>query len=260
MNQIRHTLAVIVFLVSGSAWADTLTIRADEWFPMNGDPFSEQPGYMIELAEVILAPHGHTVEYRTMPWERSLTMVREGKFDCVVGAYIDDAPDFVFPEQEWGINKSTFYVKQGESWRYTGIESLRDIKIGTIGSYAYSDEFDAYVEANKQSSKVQVLKANNALEQNIKKVLAGRITATVESDLVMEAKLKEMGLQGQLVPAGLLSDGDAMYIACSPAKESSKHYVKLFSEGVEALRQSGQLKTILEKYGLVDWRAGSTKP
>ena len=33
--------------------ADTVTLRADEWYPYNGDPDAERPGYMIELAQTI---------------------------------------------------------------------------------------------------------------------------------------------------------------------------------------------------------------
>lgn len=234
--------------------ADTVSIRADEWFPINGTPGSTTPGYMIELAQVILAANGHKVDYKTMPWERSLADVRRGKFDCVVGAYKDDAPDFVFPEEPWGVIESTFYVKKGSSWSYKGIESLKNIKIGTIGGYAYSEEFDAYVEANKSTAKVQVINANNALEQNIKKLASSRIDATIESHLVMEAKLKSLGMREEIMGAGVLSEADNMYIACTPIKESSKRYVKLFTQGVEKLRRSGELKVILDKYGLKDWK------
>jgi polar amino acid transport system substrate-binding protein len=131
---------------------------------------------------------------------------------------------------------------------------VKNIKVGVIGGYAYSDEFDAYVTANKANTMVQVLNANNALEQNIKKLNAGRIDALVESHLVMNAKLMEMGLLDNIVPAGALTESEPIFIACSPAKASSKTYTALFSEGIKKLRASGQLKTILGKYGLSDWK------
>lgn len=246
--------AVVASIVSASASANTVTIRADEWYPINGVPGSDKPGYMIELAQTILAPHGHTVEYRTMPWERSLTQVREGSFDCVVGAYKEDAPDFIFPGESWGSIESTFYVKKGSAWKYSGLKSLDAVVVATIGGYAYSDEFDKYVADNKSTGKVQVINANNGLGQNIKKLLAGRVGAVVESDLVMKAKLKSMGVADQVVPAGLLVAAEDMYIACSPAKSTSKAYVKLFTDGIKKMRASGKLKVLLNKYGLKDWK------
>jgi len=242
-----------IFLFSSVSHANTITIRADEWYPINGIPDSDKPGYMIEIAQVILAEHGHDVEYRVMPWKRSIQQVREGSFDCVVGAYKEDAPDFVFPDSEWGAIASSFYVKKGVDWRYSGMESIKAVKVGVIGGYAYSEEFDEYVKENKSTAKVQVINANNALEQNIKKLIKGRIDVVLESHLVMEAKLKTMGLSDEVVIAGELVAAEKMYIACSPARSTSKEYAKFFSEGIKALRASGQLKKILDKYGLKDW-------
>ena len=253
MNIIKLLLASI-FLLSTLSHANTVTIRADEWYPINGVPGAKNPGYMIELAQIILAKHGHTVEYRSMPWERSLLEVRRGSFDCVVGAYKEDAPDFVFPDNAWGSIESTFYVKNDNTWKYTGIDSVKNIVIGAIGGYAYSEEFDAYIKQNKGNRNVQVINANNALEQNIKKLLLGRIGAIIESHLVMEAKLKSMNATDKVKSAGILVKAENMYIACSPAKSTSKEYVKLFSEGIKELRATGKLKEILDKYGLKDWQ------
>ena len=51
---------------------------------------------MIELAQRIAAEAGHQIDYKIMPWERSVLKVRRGDFDCVVGAYKEDSPDFIF--------------------------------------------------------------------------------------------------------------------------------------------------------------------
>lgn len=234
--------------------ADSVSVRGDKWFPMNGSPKDELPGYMIEMMSEILAPHGHTVEYKTLAWEQSLADVRAGRFDCVVGAGHDDAPDFLFPEESMGKMRNAFYVRKGSEWKFTGIESLSEIRLGAIEAYTYSDTLDAYIQANRNTPKVRLINANNGLAQNVKKLKSVRIDAVVEADVVMNAKLKEMGLAAEIVPAGDLGTVDDLYIACSPAKESSKTYVKLLTAGVKTLRQSGRLKEILGKYGLVDWQ------
>ncbi len=247
------TLACSFLSISTPVYSDTVTIRADNWFPMNGDPKSATPGYMIELATQIFNEAGHTVDYRTMPWERAVKSVRSGQFDCVVGAYPEDAPDFIYPTASWGLDEAAFYVKKDEPWRYTGLDSLAAIKIGLIGGYAYDEAFDNYIKANINGN-YQFIKGDNALENNIKKILAGRITTTVESPVVMLAKLKEMGHQDKIIDAGKLGEAEDIFIACSPAKESSKALIKLVDEGTSKLRQSGELQKILSKYGLKDWQ------
>jgi polar amino acid transport system substrate-binding protein len=237
-------------LASVSAGADTISIRADSWFPMNGEPGSAKPGYMIELAEKIFSAAGHTVDYKLMPWERAVDSVRKGDFDCVVGAYKDDAPDFVYPQAVWGMDSTDFFKKADSSWTYTGLESLKGHKTGVLNGYAYGEEFDKFIVDNP--TLFDGIGANNGLENNIKKLQGGRIDIVVESPSVMGAKLKDMGVTG-VVSAGTLGEATEMYIACSPAKASSKDYVKLIDEGTSKLVASGEFAKILASYGMSDW-------
>lgn len=239
-------------LAAGNAHADTVTIRADHWYPMNGTPGAEMPGFMIEIAQQALAKAGHTVDYALMPWERALYSAQKGQIDCVVGAYKSDAPDLLFPENSQGVDTVAAYVKKGDPWRYSTVDSLKKIKLGAISGYGYGDNIDAYIEQNPKL--VQLTVGETALDQNIKKLTAGRIDVLIESPAVFDAKLKELKLEDQFVQAGTLSDIENLYIACSPVKESSKTYVKLISDGTEDLRKSGELTKILVKYGLKDWK------
>jgi len=259
-----HILKVVFgFLLSGLVSADVVSIRSDVWYPINGEPGSSKPGYMIELAKSILAEHGHAVDYEVLSWKGSLTMVRRGEYDCIVGAGHDDAPDFIFSKKPWGVIKAQFYAKRNSSWRYTGIPSLANTKVGVIGDYSYSKDLDAYIARSAESSieveildkKVQVVRANNALRQNIGKLLTGLIDTTVAFDMVMASRLKELDLVGQIKTAGELEDFDdgSIYIACSPNKPSSKRYIELFTTGIDKMRSNGRLQQILDKYGLTDW-------
>lgn len=245
-------VAGVLLAVPVAALADTVTIRADAWFPMNADENADRPGYMIELAEAVFSPQGYEVDYQNLPWERALQSVRNGDYDCVVGAYNSDAPDFVFPDTPWGSDQSVFYVKSGTDWRYDGLASLDDIVVATIGGYAYGDDFDEYAEDNPE--RVDVLNANNALEQNIRKVAGDRVDALLESPPVLEAQLERMGMQGELEPAGELGPPHDMYIACSPANEErSRELMQMVDEGTRELRESGELGDILSRYGVEDW-------
>ena len=246
-------VCLLTSLLFNVAIADTVTIRADEWYPVNGKANSSQPGYMIEVAREILNENGHRLDYQTLPWLGSIAMVRKGTYDCVVGADIRNAPDFLFSKNTWGEIKAVMYTKKGNTWRYGGLSSLSNKRLGVIGSYAYSDELDQYIINNKDSHNVQVVKADKALKQNIGKLLSGHLDVVVEYDLIMEAKLAELGYTQDIIAAGEVTKGESLYIACSPNKPSSAMYVDMFSDGIAKMRDSGRLKTILDKYGLQDW-------
>ncbi|MBI2380277.1 MAG: transporter substrate-binding domain-containing protein [Gammaproteobacteria bacterium] len=245
---------VLGFGLCATASAATVSLRADVWFPMNGEPGSARPGFMVEIATAALKAGGHTVDYATMPWERTLMSVRQGQFDCAIGAYKEDAPDFVFPEEPQGMDQSFLWVKTDDAWKFNGLDSLKGRSVGLIGGYAYDEAFQKFVENAGNGVQVQTINADNGLEQNIKKLQAGRVNVVVESESVMKAKLADMGMSDQIRSAGTLTDPVPMYIACSPAKASSKEYARLLGEGVRQLRASGELKAILDKYGLKDWR------
>ena len=237
---------------TGLSQADTVTIRADEWYPMNGVPGSDKPGFMIEIAQWALAKGGHTVDYKIMPWERAVNETRNGNIDCVVGAYQADAPDLVFPEEAMGMDDSGFYTRTGETYQHS-MDNLKTRKLAVIGGYAYDDgPIDAYIAT--EADNINVSKGNDALEKNIKKLAAGRVDLVIESPPVMDAKLAEMGMSGKITLADTLDDPSALYVACSPAKPSSKDYAKLLTEGVRAMRASGELSKVMAKYGLKDWQ------
>jgi len=46
-----------------------------------------------------------------------------------------------------------------------------------------------------------------------------------------------------------------VHIVFSRVDPKAKGYAKILGEGTRALRASGQLKTILDKYGIDDWRS-----
>ena len=250
MQKFTPVFAAVVAMASASAMADTISIRADSWFPMNGEPGSAKPGYMIELAEKIFSAAGHKVDYKLMPWERAVDSVRKGEFDCVVGAYKDDAPDFVYPQAEWGMDSTAFFKKATSSWTYTGIDSLKGHKTAVLNGYAYGEEFDKFIAENP--ALFDGIGANNGLENNIKKLQGGRVDIVAESPSVMGAKLKDMGIT-DIVAAGTLGEATEMYIACSPAKDSSKEYIKLIDEGSSKMLASGEFAKILASYGISDW-------
>lgn len=250
----KSILLTLILLIAPLCQGQILSIVADEWYPMNGTPNSARPGYMIELAKTIFSQHGIEVQYHTIPWNRAIEQTKEGKYNCVVGAYKSDARDFIYPKASWGLDVARFYVLKHDSWEFSGnIDSLRFRKLGVIEGYKYQDELDHYINTAK-SMYVQSLKGNQALEKNIKKLLAKRIDTTIESENVFNAKIKEMGLEQHFQSAGHISPASKMYLACSPNHPNSQKYVDMVDAAMPKLRQSGKLEAILNRYGLKDWQ------
>jgi polar amino acid transport system substrate-binding protein len=171
----------------------------------------------------------------------------------VAGAAKTDAPDFVYPDEPLGLDQAAFYVKKGTAWRYAGIPSLGAVKLAVISGYSYDDALDAYIHDNKGKPALQAVSGETALDQNIKKLKAGRVDVVVESQAVFSAKVADLGLKDEFEVAGTLAEASEVFVACSPAKPAAKDYVRLLTEGVRAMRASGELGSLLAKYGVEPW-------
>ncbi len=260
MFRFRNLLAPVLLsfwliLISSTALAETITLRADSWYPYNGDPKSDKPGFMIEIARTIFAEAGYTIDYQLMPWARSIKEAESGRIDGIVGASHGDAPGFVFPDLPLGTTRYEFYTLPTSNWHYSDLKSLDSVKIGCIADYSYGETFDAYRKANQDNpSRIVLTSGDSALEQAIKMLKLKRVDAVVESPDVFSWQIKQMGLMPEeFRTGGTLPESDQIFIAFSPLHEASKRYARLLSEGIARLRASGELAKILARYGVNDW-------
>ncbi|NFV80934.1 substrate-binding periplasmic protein [Magnetospirillum aberrantis] len=238
----------------GAARADEIVLGADEWCPYNCAAESDRPGYAVEIAREIFAKAGHRVEYRTMPWSRALQECRRGRLTGVIGADHTETPDFVFPALAVAVTDTTFVVRKDNPWRYTGPDSLSQLLLGGILGYSYDGAVGNYVHTNaRDGARVDLVGGDTALEMNLRKLVAGRIGATMDAKPVLAYKIKEMGLAGEVAYAGSV-DPTENFIAFSPALSKARDYAAIWDKGLAEMRESGRLAQILDRYGVSDWR------
>ncbi|MBK8284027.1 MAG: transporter substrate-binding domain-containing protein [Ahniella sp.] len=253
----RLQVSLIVLLCTAAqVHADTITIRADEWLPYNGPLSRKPPGYMIEMADAIAATQGHTIEYKTMPWDDAVASSRKGDIDCVVGALKSDAEGFMFPEESWGDSLNGLFALTDTDWTYTDIESFSSVRVAVIAGYSYSEEIDAYVEANKADpNKVVIVNSTGrALMNAVSRLVSRKADVIIEDVNVAASTFAKMNMADRMKSVGVVGEPEPLYIACTPASPRGKQFADMFSAGTVELRSSGKLAEILEKYGLEDWK------
>lgn len=255
-------VAVFALFVAGvpaiAAEEKVIVIAADEWSPYNGAEDGEKPGYGVEIARKVFGDAGYSVVYKVMSWDGAIEGTRAGELDAVIGASPEEVPDFVFPEEEFGISQMGFFVRADSKWTFEGMDSLKGRSLALIADYSYSEELDEYLNNASGEVTLHVASGEDALGANIGKLKDGSADIVVEDVNVFAEKVLEMGARDSFRLAGEVPGGDsAVYVAFSPASpkaERSGMLAGLFDEGVKKLRVSGELRTILEKYGLEDWK------
>ena len=255
MRTIIFILILPVLFSISIAGADTIIMAADRWCPVNCEPDSPRPGFMVEIAQQVFTKAGHTIEYRIVPWARAIEEANAGRINGIIGAFHGDAPDFIFPENElFLLSGNSFFVTSKSKWTYKDISSLSEIIIGAINGYDYGEEINSYINKYKGTKRVDLISGNHPLERNIQKLLNGRIDVLVESNVVFWRTASAMGVKDNIKSAGQASKPEKCYIAFSPSNIKSKEYAKILSDGVDMLRKSGQLKKILNAYEVDDWK------
>ncbi|MDF1629059.1 MAG: transporter substrate-binding domain-containing protein [Alcanivoracaceae bacterium] len=241
---------VLGLALTGNVLADTIRVRADVWYPVNGDPAAVRPGFGIEALRLIWGEAGHQIDYQLMSWGRSLSAVRSGAADCVIGAYKQDAPDLRFPAQMLGQDGVGVYVRAPDDWRYTGTESLAGRTVGAIADYSYGKSLDDWLADATNADRIEIAYGVDALEGNIRKLLAGRVDVLFESPMVMASSLGTLDLEPFVRLAGEGKPETPFYIACSATSSEVPQWLEQFDGGMQSLRESGQWRRLLADYGL----------
>lgn len=247
---------ILIFILFLSLFADEITIVADQWCPFNCDPKSKKPGYMIEIAKTVFLKAGHTVLYSNLDWDKAIKDTRQGTYTAIVGAYKEDAPDFIFPKQSLGVAGNAFFVKEGSSWKYNGTASLKQIKVGIIKGYSYGDILDAAFKNQKKAGNLFVSAGDNALENLINSLIDGKIDVIIEDPAVLSDYLVEnamFDILDMIVEVGNEGDKEPVYIAFSPKNPKSKEYAELLNKGIEELIQTNEALKIIQKYKIKKW-------
>lgn len=244
------TLCCLAVLPASAQEQKVITIAADVWCPINCQPGSARPGVGIELVQKIFEPLGYRINYVIMPWSRALEAIHNGGADALVGAGRSDDATLVFPTHPIYNITDDFYALKQNSWRYNGVQSLLGNHVGIIKGYGYVPEIDGYIRSHRSTpSAVQEASGDDALTQNIQKLLAGRIDILIESAPVMNYTLRQMQLQDKIEWRGGIPQ-DPIFIAFSPVLTNSQQLARAYDEGIERLRAAGTLESLYTPYGL----------
>lgn len=227
-----------------------ITLGADPWCPHNCMAGGEPEGYLLDIAREVFEAAGYQVEYLNVSWARALQMARDGLLDAVVGAFVTDAPDFVFPQEPQGRSEIAFYTPADSPWVYEGLGSLEGQTLLAINGYSYSEELDRYIARhNDEPTQVWMLSGPSPLNRAINLLDQRRADVYPEDVYVMTWAQNANPDIAPLRQGGVLHQDDT-FIAFSPAKPESAELAELLSQGTARLRETGRMQAILADYGL----------
>jgi len=233
--------------------AEKIRLRADLWMPFNGDPAGEKPGFAVEIARRIFVPQGILIDYQITPWGDALKAANSGDIDGVIGADQVEAARLVIPAESIGDSRMGIYVLKTSTWKYENLDSLANIRLGVQLDYKYWPEMDAYILQHHEPRVVRI-GGDNPIDDALAKLKAGEIDALVETVDAFDWAVSDAGYDMTDFRAANLHPAEGVYIAFASHGGNGARYAQIFDQGIQELRRNGELKRILARYGLIDWK------
>ncbi len=232
-----------------------LQLRADIFCPFNCEPDTAQPGYAVEILQEIFAPHGIEIDYKTMPWVRTLREAANGNIDGALGTSEGEEPSLILHTEPLGKPSLALVVREGDNFQYDGITSLFNRRLGAIAGYHYdSGAIDDYIATNaRNQDRVHLLRGEEVSKNLIRLLLAGRVDTLIEYDFVFEFNAARMA-EGYQAKIAYREPGVDLWVGFTPQRPESPRWAAMVDEGIRELLQSGRLAQILSKYDLNDWQ------
>jgi polar amino acid transport system substrate-binding protein len=249
MNKLITMTSIIslMFLSAFTVRAETIRLANGEWAPYVSKDLKHY-GVFSHIVSEAFALEGIEVEYEFFPWKRSYKYAADGEFDGSLtwAPTPEREKDFYFTEPVT-YNKKVFFHLKSQTFNWNKLSDLKGLNIGTTAQYTYGDEFDNAAN-NKEISVFPV----NKDEQNVKKLLAGRIDI-----FPMEIEVGYGLIHSQLTPAqaALFSNHPkpvtetpiCVVISKKLPAERAKRLVEAFNRGLAKLKGSGKYEEYIWK-------------
>lgn len=247
--------AAFLFLSLCPARAEApVVLAADVWCPYTCEKGLGQDGFAVDMAREIFEAAGFEVEYRVMSWRRALSEATNGYIDGVLGADRSEAHWLIYPEEELGSTAGDFFVLKSNPWRYAGTSSLVGVRLALVAGYGIHPDIAEFLQRRGREALVQYTVSQDPLEENLRKLVAGRVDAILDDRTAILYEAEKLGVLDLIEYAGSDDVPANLYVAFSDKSPRSRNLARIWDRGVRKLRASGRLEAILARYGLHDWK------
>lgn len=247
----KKMICFVAFLcaLTAMASADVIKLAADAFCPYNCGSFNPEPGFIVEAATIIFKKAGHQVEYQEIPYEQALQGTLDGYFSGLIGVLHAAAPELVFPTEDFGTFKNIILTKKDFAWKYTGIDSLKNVLILAVKNYKYGEPLDGYIATNQgDPTKVMFMNGLFGVQQAFRMLESVDNVVFIDDLSAINYQLRIDGKMNAFTQIPLNLPDLPIYIGFSPRNPKSKQYAIILSAGIVEMKQSGEWDKLKQHY------------
>ena len=236
-----------------SAAPPVLVAASDAWCPYTCDPDSDRPGILVEISREIFNDAGIDFEYRLLPWKRALSETEKGTVDAALGVVEGNREGLLLDESGFGIDETVLVLRRESKSHYSKPEDLDPIRVGVTASYTYDNngDLDQYLLKRRgDNDRVVAIYHDKPIASLLEMLSVGRIDGFLENRHVAIFESRRLGYDGKfrIAPTGL---GDTIHIGF-PDNQAGRKNQSIMNAGLSKMRDTGRIKTIMSRYGLVN--------
>jgi len=163
---------------------------------------------------------------------------------------------FAYTSAETFAYTTAFVVRRDDSWRYNGIESIKDKRIATGPGWDYSSisvDYQNYIDDPKNLNFVEVIAGyDDVVDRVFHMIKENRVDLYADNDLVLQYALNRLDLNDELkiVRPGLEKKliEIPIFSRQMPASKRQK-LIKIWNEGRRSMKGERE-KMLLQKYNV----------
>ena len=257
-------MLILIFLVGNSmtkvSYAETLKVCYDQWAPMTIFPSAGDSarGVVIDMLDQIYSSQGYVLEYYEVPLARGLDMVVKGVCDMLPEYLFSKNSErgFVYASEETFAYTTAFVVRKNDSWRYSGIQSIKNKRIATGPGWDYSSmsvDYQKHIDDPKNSIFVEVIAGEgDVIDRVLSMIKDSRVDLYADNELVLQHALNQHNLNDHLkiVRPGLESKLVEMPIFSQKIPvERRQKLIRIWNEGRLSMKGEKE-RAFLKKYNV----------
>lgn len=237
---IAVTLVFALYFSIMAAYAEdtTIIISTEEWeYATNKDG----TGLYWDIFRAVYEPEGYKIKPQIRSYVGSINLLKEKKVDVMVGAYIDEIENGVYPKNHFAVDIVQAIYQNSANYEWNGAETLKGKKVGWIEGYSYDDYLPKDISQNFQ---IRTLKNREA---------AFRLLSKNQIDFYLDA-LSDLSHFLDKNPSYNPVDYTRktvlelkLYVVFSD-NDKGKKLAEIFDKRFSELLEQGKIKKIYDKY------------
>lgn len=228
---------------------------ADDWCPQHCEQVEGYRGYIVDIVSRALELEHVPFTIAYQPWLRAMKSVQDGDYDGLLTPTVDGYPElnFIFHEQAVGYQDYCFFVTKGSSWQFTDFADLHGMRLSYLKDSGFGPLND-YLARHPKDIQVYEFSGGKGFTSNIFEFLSrDRADVIIMTSDVYEFALKRGDIRDRFRSAGCLGH-EKLAVGLSPVNpQRAKAIAAALDEGIRQLTASGEMASILARYGMQLW-------